>query len=425
MISYQSLTQYLNQRYIIVLALVSALFITLIIVMNRLGMDDTSEYYMLYEAEVLTEYYQPYAQIIEFDPGKKEYYWGHSQLPEKYQMLIKDVEPVANKVSLYVTDINYIYLLPYKLLPEKLTFYVIHIFPVEDAYADHSLRQLLTLGGALFLVLVIYFVFCTNKQVTTQVLLLDNYMRAITLQSTEQSPDLELPEKLSFRELRAAAACLQQSMQAQHELRQKEQEFIVKEKAFLSTLSHELRTPISVISAAIALLKKRNQLTAQDVKVLEKLAKANNNIQLITETLLQLWRRQKSLNPPSEINVTTLLEQLINSCDADYSSNINFTVNGIENEVIVADRVLLELTLANLLRNACQYSIDANVSVTVNHNAILISNAINDDLPKDEINYGYGLGFYLVEAICQQQGWQLSVTRAEPYFNVALSFSSK
>ena len=71
-----SLQSFLNQRYISICIAIFMPFLLLIGYMNYWGMDDTSDYYMKYEAQVLSEHYSPYSEIIEFDEGFKEYYWG-------------------------------------------------------------------------------------------------------------------------------------------------------------------------------------------------------------------------------------------------------------------------------------------------------------------------------------------------------------
>jgi len=62
----KSLQHFLNRRYLGVLLLLSIGFFVLIFVMHVSGMDKTSEYYMSYEAEVLSDYYRPEDNIIEF-----------------------------------------------------------------------------------------------------------------------------------------------------------------------------------------------------------------------------------------------------------------------------------------------------------------------------------------------------------------------
>ena len=81
--SKNSLHRYLNKRYLAILVLLIILFSALILFMRSSAMDDTTDYYMHYDAQVLSEYYQKTDDIAEFDQGRKEYHWGIKNLPEQ------------------------------------------------------------------------------------------------------------------------------------------------------------------------------------------------------------------------------------------------------------------------------------------------------------------------------------------------------
>ena len=75
-------------------------------------MDDTTEYYMFYEGEVLSEFYQPTDTIAEFDQDHKEYYWGDKVLAKRYKTLLKKSPLSNNELGLYHLDEQTIYSLP-------------------------------------------------------------------------------------------------------------------------------------------------------------------------------------------------------------------------------------------------------------------------------------------------------------------------
>jgi signal transduction histidine kinase len=75
----------------------------------------------------------------------------------------------------------------------------------------------------------------------------------------------------------------QKSITTQYQL---QQYLIEREKHFLSSLSHELRTPIAIISAAVTLLKNNDKLLPKDIENLDKLNNANLTMKQLSHTLL-------------------------------------------------------------------------------------------------------------------------------------------
>ncbi|WP_448547688.1 sensor histidine kinase [Thalassotalea fusca] len=421
---HQSLAHYLNRRYLLILALIIAAFTALISFMNWSGMDDTTEYYMFYEAEVLTEHYQPNQTVVEFDSGRKEYYWGKNNLPARYIKLIEEDNIELDEASLFFVENQYIYILPFSLPALNTVFYVIHIFSQDDyAKSNQSVRLSLSFVSFLLFVLLIFLVTRLNRKVTDQINLFDRWMTKISEQSANAYPDTAIPEKINFRELVKAASRLKTSLQSQYELRQIESERVKREKDFLSSLSHELRTPISVIAAAIAVLKKRNQLSEKDAKVLDKLARANSNMKLMTGTLLQVWRKQKSANEPVNLVLSEQLAHLVEESEVYCSATVQFHLDICSHEPIQADISLIEITLGNLLRNACQYTADNNVHISVTQSTVTVSNAFEQEHQHIDLNYGFGFGLYLVETICKQQNWQFTVDKNKNRFVVEIEFS--
>ena len=420
----QPLARYLNYRYFVVFGLLISAFTSLITYMNLSGIDDTIEYYIFYEAEMLTEYYQPYDDIAEFHPGFKEYYWGEKQLPALYSRLLDKQQFPPDEMSFYVEQEQYIYALPFTLPEAGVTFYVLHIFPFDE-YEENNLSQRVKLSYLAFAVflLLLYLVYRLNRQVTEQVVLFDRWMSDISDQSSNAFPDKKIPTRIWFKELFDAASRLQNSLQNQYKLRQIEELRVKREKDFLSSLSHELRTPISVIAAAIAVLRKHSQLSDKDQKVLDKLARANGNMNLMTSTLLQVWRKQKSANNPVTLSLAKKLEELIQEREIYCSASIEFNLSIVSQARIKADVSLVEITLGNLIRNACQYTANDQVELTVEQNSVRVSNAFEQEFQHQGLNYGYGFGLYLVETICKQQDWQLKVETQQEQFVVEVVFN--
>jgi len=424
-----SLHQYLHRRYLAILVLLIAAFVIVIFFMRYSSMDDTTEYYMFYEAEILSDYYQPSDDIIEFDLGRKEYFWGKESLPDNYKNLLLAAPEEINNVQLFELENQFVYILPF-LNPQKTeVFFVVHIFDKEQEAMFYKLwQQLFFLVVLLILILVIYYSVKTNRKIIKQIDSFHLWMKTVTSLDFKQLQQQQLPTDLSFSELIESSQSLQASLLMQHQLQEHEQQLLAREQNFLSSLSHELRTPIATISAALSLLNKSNNLNNKELKVLEKLTKANRNMKQLTNTLLQLWRRQENTSQNYSQDklflLDELIEQAIAECQLQFSNHsFHFNIDVEDNIQLFSQYELVKIIISNLIRNACQYSSDGVINIRLQNLNLTISNTFNTAEHKhhQSINYGFGLGLYLVEKICQQQHWKIDIVSSDQTFNVAIN----
>jgi len=463
-----SLHNYLNKRYFSVLLLLVTLFLSLIFFTYFDGMDRTTEYYMSYEAEVLSDYYQVNEDIIEFDPERKEYYWGREALPASYQTLLEKKMPDNDTVIVFQHDKKSIYILPLFNLEKNETFYVVHIFKNESFFSskinsgfDLILQQVAPTLTLIILLLIILYIYRINRHITKQVDDFHFYIKDILQQDGSAIESKELPNNLRFDEFVNTAESLKASLIKQYQLKKEQQTVLQREREFLTSLSHEVRTPIAIIGAATSLIKKRDNLLVQDKKALDKLTKANQKMKVLTQTLLQLWREQpnvlakeqpstehlttKQMNQNSAIpnstiyNSTTLgilIAAEIKLCTEHYLiQNLNIKlVNKNEmgqasyvkvNSINKVNVEMLKITVANLLRNACQYCCDGEILVEICDDFFTISNRVHrvdfNSKINTDVSYGYGVGYYLIEKICMQQNWTLSVEQTKSDFSVRVA----
>lgn len=423
----QSLSRFLTIRYSIIIGLLVIVFTSLVTVMNDSGIDDTVEYYIFYEAEALTGYYQPYDEVLEFHQGSKEYYWGKEQLPKVYRALFGEHLP-TDEMTMFKHERSYVYVLPFALPSVGIEFYVLHIFPFDEyEYSNSAFRTNLQIAAVNLAIILILLMIKFNRQISNQIREFDRWITKASAQdkNNEQLFNKEpIPKSIEFRELNEAAQTLQTSMQSQEQIRQIEIQRVKQEKDFLSSLSHELRTPISVIAAAAALLQKRNELTEKDRDIVKKLVKANKNMGLMTKTLMQVWRKQSRETAAHSVFLADKIKSIASENVELFAQQVDFEFEIILREEQMLDITLVELTLGNLLRNASQYSADGKVTCLVDGNKVTVSNLYDSTQQHEESHYGYGFGLYLVSKICEQESWVLDVTTEHQMFSVSLVFNS-
>jgi PAS domain S-box-containing protein len=142
---------------------------------------------------------------------------------------------------------------------------------------------------------------------------------------------------------------------------EKEKEFSELKSQFISTASHEFRTPLAIIQSSTELLQRygknwsdeeyNEQISAIKSNIAD-LTKMMNNILIISRTETGAIKFE-----PQDVNLNKLCLNLIENIKYLLSDNksINFNYNVKEN-IFKLDEVLLKFIIQNLLSNAVKYS---------------------------------------------------------------------
>lgn len=415
------LHRFLTQRFTLLFIALSIVYAFVVGFINLNAMDDTTAYYMQYEAQVLSEYYKQEDDILEFDKGIKEYYWGIDKLPKLYKEFLDKRSFDENKMMLLETDSHFIYILPYNAANLPEIFVVVHLFDKRiHSYSERDLHIQLSIIFSIALLGVLYFVLQTNRQVSLQVSSLKEWVKFLNIDNINSA---SLPKSLKFEELIQIATVVSLSYQQQQQLNTKKQAVLKREQAFLSSLSHELRTPISIIAAACALLEKRNALSDKDKKALIKLSHANNNMKRLTETLLQLWRNQPTSEKITQISLSDLLAYEIKESQLD-SSIVEVTHNNVQS--FQGYKTHVSIVMSNLIRNAHQYTTTGKIRIKLDGYVITISNQFDNDLHTHANKaFGFGIGLYLVKKICTDNNWMIQTDTTDSIFSVKIQFKNQ
>jgi signal transduction histidine kinase len=179
----------------------------------------------------------------------------------------------------------------------------------------------------------------------------------------------------------------------------------LREQEFLKYASHELRTPLAIIQASLDTLEL--QCDDSERTTVGRALKASANMRLLSTTLLWLARESEQPIERSQVAARALCEQII--MDHRYlleSRALEVKIRiGVDTLEIEGD--LLSIIIANLIRNAFQYSAEGVISLEMNNSEVTITNPISPiDAEEERTRAGYGLGLELVKRICNKLQWQ-------------------
>ena len=193
-------------------------------------------------------------------------------------------------------------------------------------------------------------------------------------------------------------------------------------KFFNSNVSHELKTPLTIIKGEIELALKAKEC---DEKLLQSILDEINYINDITEKLLFLTKQDFTNKQFKEIDLEDIIFELFEK----YSKKISINLDIKDDEFIIyGDKILLKIAISNLIENSIKYHAKhINISLLKSKNKIKL--IIEDDgigIPKEKLPFifdefyrvdesrnkkikGFGLGLAIVQSIFKLHKAKLNV----------------
>lgn len=139
---------------------------------------------------------------------------------------------------------------------------------------------------------------------------------------------------------------------------EKSNRFLESEKIFFSTTSHELRTPISVLSGAVEVLQDHPDVKPTLLPHLQRIAHVAKDMEELVTCLLFLARDQERLQGYAEqVDLSTLIPVMIENHMALCKGKQLQLVNQVQQPfTIETPPQLINIVISNLLRNAIENS---------------------------------------------------------------------
>jgi signal transduction histidine kinase len=198
-------------------------------------------------------------------------------------------------------------------------------------------------------------------------------------------------------------------------------EVLDRERFFTGDVSHELRTPLTVIMGAAEILMEQGAHEPLVRSASERIYRAAREATDSVTVLLRLARAPELLECAS-LSVAELARQECLRCQS-YAAGKPLTLAfaGGEDFLVNAPRELLTAAIGNLVRNACQYTLQGEVTVRLAGRALIVEDTgpglpeaararlLHQPIPANlGGSSGTGLGLGLVQRICLYLGASLA-----------------
>lgn len=203
------------------------------------------------------------------------------------------------------------------------------------------------------------------------------------------------------------------------------EEFLERERAFINTASHELRTPIAVMSGAAEVALDRKATSPETALYLQHILRTARDMERLVSLLLALAKDPARLHAADEsIDLSNLL--LLVAQDHEHLAKRKELRLDLELEealTICAPPQIVRAAVGNLVRNAIENSDRGTITVTARHPACVIvadpghgmseveMSAIYTNLARSsEVgDYEAGIGIDLIARLCEHLGWRLTL----------------
>lgn len=198
---------------------------------------------------------------------------------------------------------------------------------------------------------------------------------------------------------------------------------------FTYTVSHDLRNPLVTIKGFLGMLGKdlRENKPERIESDFQRISNAADKMQALLADLLELSRIGRIVNPPTEVNLTQLAMEAIETLDARIrSKNVSVSLS-LDLPTVYGDRLRLREVFENLIDNAAKYMgeqehplieigviNDEETVLFVKDNGMGIEPSYTDKIfglfeKLDPLSEGTGIGLALIKRIIEVHGGRIWV----------------
>jgi signal transduction histidine kinase len=233
-------------------------------------------------------------------------------------------------------------------------------------------------------------------------------------------PDLDalLPENLPVR----ADVDVESLASALHGFGTRIEEFVERERAFTRDASHELRTPLTVIKGSADMLLD-DDVDPYIQRAANRIVGAVRDMESLIESFLILARESDGGLPEEEFSVNDVVGVEIERAEP--------LCEGKPVELVRDDQVELSLRSApralailigNLIRNACLYTENGTVTVSVEADRVVVRDTgvgmSEKELGRAFVSFfrgdqgrgtGHGIGLTIVKRLADRFGWEVGM----------------
>ena len=206
--------------------------------------------------------------------------------------------------------------------------------------------------------------------------------------------------------------------------------FVERERYFTGSASHELRTPVTVITGALELLE-QSDLSATDVKAVDRVRRATLDMKATIEMFLCLARETDDGLYEEQFLVMPLVSRAIDQQRYLLSGKfVDVVIDDLAKPRVCGHPQAFSIAVNNLVRNAFEHTLDGQgpITIRIQEHELFVTNQVSSDADERHapteasLSHGYGLGLGIVQRLCERNGWSFSLHADEARVAARLSW---
>jgi signal transduction histidine kinase len=206
------------------------------------------------------------------------------------------------------------------------------------------------------------------------------------------------------------------------------QHLVERDREFNADVSHELRSPLTVITGATELLLAQPELEPKVRTRLLRIARAARQSADITTALLHLVRAEQGIDKDSTAhNVGDIVNQVVHLYEPLVGNKpLTLRVNELERVSVIAPESVVAVAVGNLIGNAMRYTTEGEVVISIGNGRVQVEDT-GPGIPDSDLERvferhyrgqnitgkGAGLGLAIVKRLCELYGWSIHFSNRE------------
>ncbi len=203
---------------------------------------------------------------------------------------------------------------------------------------------------------------------------------------------------------------------------------VERDREFNADVSHELRSPLTVITGATELLLAQPDLDQKVRTRLLRIARAARQSADITTALLHLVRAEQGIDQDSSAhNVGRIVNEVAHLYEPLIGNKaLELRVVEEDRVSVIAPEAVVAVTVGNLIGNAMRYTIEVEVVITIGNGRVRVDDT-GPGIPEEDLDHvferhyrgqnisgkGAGLGLAIVKRLCALYGWSIHFANRE------------
>jgi len=200
--------------------------------------------------------------------------------------------------------------------------------------------------------------------------------------------------------------------------------FVQRERDFVDTASHELRTPIAVIAGASGIALEQHGVPAPVRGQLARIRNTAIDVERLIAMLLVLAKDPSRLARSSDrFSLDELLGEIVEQhAHLTQGKDLRIELAGLPGVEIFAPMPVVHTAIGNLLRNAIENSDRGTITVRLEPPATVVISDPGHGMTPEEVSaiyarlargggdrMGGGIGLELIARLCEHLGWKLEI----------------